>query len=124
MVGQDDLPILHTANHDKGHNVTYSMQKEMKKANIQTNERQVHDNDGDSGEYIGLVDDFVKDVIAKAKIEYLGGCANGDIGIQDREGNEADRLNTGNLLLGVISNMLHPMSGLPPDCKANTLSMH
>ena len=114
MVGRDNIPDIRISNNNGRNDVTYSMQKEKKKANIQMTERHTEnievdsgdymglavDNDVASGDYMGLVDTFVQEVIAKAKIEYLGGCANGNIEIQDLERIETDRLNTGNLKKG------------------------
>ena len=71
------------------------MRKEKKKKELQIHEEQVVNTEVNSGDYMTLVDNFVQDVVERAKLEYLGSCANGGVETPVREKSEDDRLHAG-----------------------------
>lgn len=97
MVGKDDMSVLCSSKHgDKNENSTYSRRKKEKKAKVQMAENSAMDNSVDTGDYMTLVDNFVQDVIERAKQEYLSSCPNGgtSIEIRDSDEDEGARLRT------------------------------
>lgn len=88
MVGKDSMP-LSCSSKDRNENGSYSRRKKERKTKFQTET----ENTTSDPDYMSLVDSFVQDVIERAKVEYLSGCANGGIEISASEANS--RLNIG-----------------------------
>ena len=99
MVGREDIPVIRTSSYDENYGTsTYSVRKEKKKTNVQTTDVNVENGiASENDDYRTLVDNFVHEVIERAKQEYLSGCANGGIDTRLCE-ERGDRLHTGKLI--------------------------
>ena len=119
--------MIRTSSYDENYGTsTYSVRKEKKKTNVQTTDVNVENGTAsENDDYRTLVDNFVHEVIERAKQEYLSGCANGGIDTRLCE-ERGDRLHdTGKLIrltifscknaqVGFYNNHQENMQCIPP----------